>query len=85
MTYRTGVLQIAPTELACLAAFVEEALEAKGCDGTLRHTEQWATRHGVDAPRLATGLKGLGGFCDCEVLVNCLPADLLEEPDDSDW
>jgi len=84
MTHRTGVLFIDRTQLACLADFLEAELTPEGCDGTLRHAERWATQHGLDWRRLATGLKRLGGYCDCEVLMNCVPDDMFEEHDDPD-
>lgn len=53
--------------------YLEIQLENTPCDHTLCHTEQWLKEnlppekiHGVIAE-----MKEMGGFCDCEILLNC--------------
>lgn len=49
-----------------------EWLAVHQCDGSLRKTRQWLRRRDFlsleDNTKL---LKQLGGYCDCEVLMNC--------------
>jgi hypothetical protein len=40
------------------------------CDNTLRLTQEFAIRHGLSFGELSQTLEGLGGYCDCEVLLN---------------
>ncbi len=44
-------------------AFLENVLEQQPCDHTLRYTQKWLAEH----------YKGgnMGGYCDCEALMNC--------------
>ncbi|MEU2615323.1 DUF2695 domain-containing protein [Micromonospora sp. NPDC007271] len=43
----------------------------EGCDHTRRFSERWAREQGVDWEPLRQGLDEFGGFCDCEVVINC--------------
>lgn len=56
-----------------LFEWLEERLDHSGCDHTLRHTAQWLRDH--VSPELIEGVMAemtdMGGFCDCEVLLNC--------------
>ena len=54
---------------ACLACHLRVA---PTCDGTLRETERWLAQH-PHSRWVLTRVKRLGGYCDCEVLVNALP------------
>ena len=40
------------------------------CDHTLRHTKQFAKMHGLCSEDLVRIVGEMGGFCDCEVLLN---------------
>ena len=56
-----------------LFEYLEEKLDHTGCDHTLCHTEQWLKEH---IPQelmegVATEITDMGGYCDCEVLLNC--------------
>ena len=61
-----------PAAGECLACFVVRMLDAFGCDNTLR----WARRFRDERAPRATGLErrlgSMGGFCDCEILLNGL-------------
>jgi hypothetical protein len=50
---------------------------AEGCDHTTRHSEQWAREHDVEWGALSEGLEEFGGFCDCEVVMNCNPDEVF--------
>ena len=56
-----------------LFEYVEACLEENGCDHTRRHTEQWITMHIPEEQReeILAEIDDMGGFCDCEVLMNC--------------
>ena len=43
------------------------------CDHSLKHTEAWAERNGVEPAQLREWLHDNGGYCDCEVLFNVVP------------
>lgn len=54
-------------------AFLENALEQQPCDHTLRHTEKWLADHyqGGNVDNIIEEIKEMGGYCDCEALMNC--------------
>jgi hypothetical protein len=63
-------LPIGQRQFTSLLCYLDEVLALQGCDNTLHHAEGWARAHGVAWGRLARSLRGLGGFCDCEVGMN---------------
>lgn len=55
-----------------LFSYVEEKLDADGCDHTLKHTRQWLSDNKVQPQdSIIEELQDMGGYCDCEVLSNC--------------
>ena len=64
-------------QLADLLNYVDEQLVEKPCDHTTRHTDRWAESHGVNSAELARGLWELGGYCDCEIVVNVQPGEIF--------
>jgi hypothetical protein len=84
---RTAAAELTdPGDRECLACFVARMLDEFGCDNTLR----FALRHrDLQAPRahaLEHRLGRMGGYCDCEVLMNAyqLADDLLERDEDDE-
>lgn len=63
-------LPIDPRQFRSLMSYLDEMIALQGCDNTLHHAEAWARAHGVGWGRLGRCLRGLGGFCDCEVGMN---------------
>ena len=56
-----------------LFAYLEEQLDACGCDHTLRSTEQWL-KDNISTElhkKVIAEINDMGGYCDCEVLLNC--------------
>ena len=56
-----------------LFACLKEQLDNSCCDHTLRHTEQWL-KQSVDQEMIESiiaEMTDMGGYCDCEVLLNC--------------
>ena len=56
-----------------LFEYLEEQLDNTGCDHTLCHTEQWLKDH-IAKEMIESVIKeitDMGGYCDCEVLLNC--------------
>ena len=56
-----------------LFAYLEEQLDACGCDHTLRSTEQWL-KDNISTElheNVIAEINDMGGYCDCEVLLNC--------------
>ncbi len=51
---------------------LENQLETAPCDGTLRHTEQWLKENFKEKQdEIIEEIKEMGGYCDCEVVLNC--------------
>lgn len=73
-------LSLLPAQQAELAEAIAAGLRDRGCDNTLRSAREWATREGVEWAALQVQLESRGGFCDCEVLLNAVPAT-GSEPD----
>ena len=63
-------------QLTELVAFVNALVVKEGCDHKLRHARRWADEQGRAWGPIATALEELGGFCDCEVVMNCDPEDV---------
>ncbi|OOC04891.1 DUF2695 domain-containing protein [Amycolatopsis azurea] len=74
---RAAVLPIGREQLAALVDFVDGLVLSEGCDHTLRHARSWAEGHDLDWTPVAAGLAELGGYCDCEVVMNCDPEDVF--------
>lgn len=60
-------------QVASLFEYVESQLDETGCDHSRRHTKQWLA---MNIPKnqheaVLTEMEDMGGFCDCEVLMNC--------------
>ena len=56
-----------------LFAYLEDQLDTCGCDHTLRSTEKWL-KDNISAElheKVIEEIKDMGGYCDCEVLLNC--------------
>lgn len=52
---------------------LEEQLHISCCNHTLRHTEQWL-KENISQEMIEgviTEITDMGGYCDCEVLLNC--------------
>ncbi len=63
-------LPVSGAQFRSLMCYVEELVALQGCDHTLHHAEGWARAHGIAWGRLSRSLRGLGGFCDCEIGMN---------------
>lgn len=60
-------------QVASLFDYLETQLEETDCDHSNRHTRKWLEMHIADADRDAVlaEIEDMGGYCDCEVLMNC--------------
>jgi len=57
-----------------LFSYIAKQLHECSCDHTLRHAEAWLTKKYEDEAfrqQVLAELRDDGGFCDCEVLMNC--------------
>ncbi|WP_052460506.1 DUF2695 domain-containing protein [Microbacterium gorillae] len=61
---------LAPAEGECLACYVERQLTAFACDGSLRFATLFRDTVAPRSTALERRLEGMGGFCDCEILMN---------------
>lgn len=56
-----------------LFTYIDLRLSESGCDHTLRFTQMWLTEH-LQPEQIALAIEeiqSMGGFCDCEVILNC--------------
>ncbi|MFD1147658.1 DUF2695 domain-containing protein [Saccharothrix hoggarensis] len=74
---RAASLPLNRDQLTALVDFVDALVLAEGCDHTLRHTRTWVEAHDLDGEAIADGLAELGGYCDCEVVLNCGPEEVF--------
>lgn len=49
---------------------LHDKLSHGSCDHTLKHAKEYSERHGLDFEELSDVLQEMGGYCDCEVLIN---------------
>jgi len=59
-----------PRSGECLVCYVARMLDEFGCDETLRWARRFRDARAPRATRLVERLQGMGGFCDCEILLN---------------
>lgn len=59
-----------PGRRECLACYVARLLDAFGCDTTLRWAQRFRELRSPTATGLERRLGSVGGFCDCEILLN---------------
>lgn len=58
------------TDLRRLVEHLERLLSSQQCDNALTHTRRWARREGLSVGAVEAAVKGRGGYCDCEVVLN---------------
>lgn len=60
-------------QVVSLFEYVESKLEDTGCDHSRRHTQQWLSMNIPQEQHEAVlaEIEEMGGYCDCEVLMNC--------------
>ena len=60
-------------EADSLMKYVDIRLHDQGCNHTHRFTQEWLDAH-IDFMRhdtILNELEDMGGYCDCEVVLNC--------------
>jgi hypothetical protein len=68
-----------PARNECLRCYLRRTLEEHGCDGSRRWSVRWdKLRRPLDTGLLAR-LERLGGYCDCEILLNVWHEDVFGE------
>ena len=60
-------------QVASLFEYLESHMNQSGCDQSFTHTKQWLA---INIPQeqheaILSEMEALGGYCDCEVLMNC--------------
>lgn len=60
-------------QAASLFEYVESKLDETGCDHSRRYTKQWLSMNIPQEQHEAVlaEIEDMGGYCDCEVLMNC--------------
>lgn len=63
-----------------LFSYLRRELSKAPCDHTLKNTEKWIDEHCPPEKKdgILEEIKEMGGFCDCEVLLNCYSRYELE-------
>ena len=62
-----------------LFSYLRKELSKEPCDHSLRKTERWLEEHCPEKKEsIIQELRDMGGFCDCEVLLNCYERYELE-------
>lgn len=74
---RVAGLPLSREQLTALVVFVDALVVEEGCDHTWRHTERWVSEQGLAWDPIEDALCELGGYCDCEVVMNCDPEDVF--------
>lgn len=60
------------TQVEALFEYVEAKLDECGCDHSRTHTRTWLLNHVPEkAEETLAEIAEMGGYCDCEVLMNC--------------
>ena len=64
---------LSKTKTQKMFRFLETQLEDIPCNHTLCYTEQWLKDNLSEekVKSVITEMKEMGGYCDCEVLLNC--------------
>ena len=64
---------LSKTKTQILFRYLETELENTPCNHTLHYTEQWLKDNFPQekVSRVIAEMKEMGGYCDCEVLLNC--------------
>ncbi len=74
-------------QVASLFEYLEEQLDECGCDHSNKHTQKWLDMNISESDRKAvlSEIEDMGGYCDCEVLMNCYE-EYMEElyPEDEE-
>ncbi len=59
-------------DVSKLFDYLESELEKNPCDHTLKNTEEWVEKHHEKkAAAIMQEIRDMGGYCDCEVVMNC--------------
>lgn len=66
-------------QVESLFDYVGEQLDLHGCDYSNRFTMKWLEYHipESDREKVLAEIQDMGGYCDCEVMMNCYE-DYLE-------
>ena len=79
ITNRTTPRSDDPARNECLRCYLRRTLEEHGCDGSRKWSVRWyKLRSPLDTGLLAR-LENLGGYCDCEILLNVWHEDVFVE------
>lgn len=64
---------LSKTRVRSLFRYLESQLSETPCDHTLHFTEQWLVKNipQEKIKSVITEINEMGGYCDCEVLLNC--------------
>jgi hypothetical protein len=78
ITNRTTRRSDDPANNECLRCYLRRTLEDYGCDGSRRWSVRWYKLRAPLDTQFLERLEDLGGFCDCEILLNTWQEDVSE-------
>jgi hypothetical protein len=67
-----------PETSECLRCYLRRTLEEHGCDGSRTWSVRWCKLRAPLEDGLLTRLENLGGYCDCEILLNTWQEDIYD-------
>ena len=65
-----AALPLPDDQLWAMFDWLDRELPSRGCDHTLRLTQEFLEQRGLSTEAVLSWLDDNGGFCDCEVLAN---------------
>ena len=74
---RIALCPLTEAQLRSLVDHVDANVLGLGCDRSTRHAAAWAKSEGLDWADFANGIEELGGYCDCEIVMNVDPGDVF--------
>jgi hypothetical protein len=74
---RIDLCPLTEARLRSLVDHIDTKVLDVGCDHSTRHAVSWAESEGLEWTDLAGGIEELGGYCDCEIVMNVHPDDVF--------
>lgn len=70
-------LPLTNEQLEALLDAIDAAVTTSGCDHSDRHARAWLEEQALPAEGILGALREMGGYCDCEIVLNVEPEDIF--------
>lgn len=70
-------LPLTNEQLEALLDAIDAAVTTSGCDHSDRHARAWLEEHALPTEVVLGALREMGGYCDCEIVLNVEPEDIF--------